>query len=408
MGLTKRQIEKARYRGARNARCVLWDDDPRGLGLRIFPSGRKAWCLSYRTTSGTKRLLTLSDYGTLTLDEARKRAKRELVKIDEAAADPVAEKVARRVEAATGSTEALFRAYVADRKPKRATELLQIAERHIFPRFGSRPWRELRRSEVRDWHRSIERPYAANRALQAFRAALYWRLWNEDDAPGDKQAKRDIRNPCAGIKLRPEKARQVRLELDELPRLEAAIDKATSDPYQHALFRFLLATGCRRGEALKLRWVDVTLIGPRRSVTFRETKTGADHAVPLSERAAALLANLPRISGNPYVFAGAGGNGHLVGIDKTWRRIRDLAGVPYLRIHDLRRSFGSWLGEAGFTSKQIGSVLGHRTDITSRVYMALGDQSKRAAVDAAAVLMENAAKPMKRRSPVVPMQRKRL
>lgn len=401
--LTAKRIKAARYEGVDNARCVLWDDDPRGLGLRIFPSNRKAWCLSYRTTAGTKRLLSLGDYGTLTLDQARKRARRELAKVDEASADPVAEKAARRVEAVTGSIEALFRSYVADKRPKRSKELLQLAERHIFPRFGSRPWREVRRSEVREWHRSIAAPYAANRALQAFRAAIYWRLWREDDAPGDKQTKRDTRNPCAGIELRPEKARQVRLELTELPRLEASIDRATADPYQRALFRFLLATGCRRGEALKLRWADVVLDGAGRSVKFRDTKAGDDHSVPLSAQAAALLSRLPRIYGNPHVFAGAGGHGHLVGIDKTWRRIRESAGLPHLRIHDLRRSFGSWLGEAGFTSKQIGTVLNHRSDITSRVYMSLGDQSKRAAVDAAAAMMENATR--KRRATVVRMRR---
>jgi len=413
--LTKRQIDAARYQGAENARCVLWDDDPRGLGLRIFPSGRKAWVLSYRTAAGTKRLLTLGDHGTRTLEQARKLAKRELVQVESEAADPVAEKVARRIEATTGSIEAMFRAYVDARRKDRRRPMkghamtLAIGERLIFPPLGARQWRELRRSEVRQWHASLaESPYAANRALQALRAAYYWRLAWEDDAPAAVPGRRsgsDARNPCWGIPLFPERPRQVRLELDELPRLEAAIDKSTSDPYQRALFRFLLATGCRRGEALKLRWADVTLDGTRRAVTFRETKTGDDHAVPLSERAAALLAGLPRIAGNPYCFAGAGGNGHLVGIDKTWGRVRKLAALPHLRIHDLRRTFGSWLGEAGFTSKQIGSVLGHRTDITSRVYMALGDQSKRAAVDAAAVLMENAGRAPKRRGTVVSMRR---
>lgn len=58
-----------------------------------------------------------------------------------------------------------------------------------------------------------------------------------------------------------------------------------------------------------------------------------------------------------------------------------------MRIHDLRRTFGSWLGDAGFTSKQIGTTLGHKSDITSRVYMALGDTSKRSAVDAVERLM---------------------
>jgi integrase len=197
----------------------------------------------------------------------------------------------------------------------------------------------------------------------------------------------DTRNPCAGIDMKPETRRQVRLELDELPRLEAAIDTETDDLYLRAFFRFVLATGCRRNEALTLRWADVTLPGDSAqrqsaSVTFRDTKAGGDHTVPLSAYAVRLLQALPQLEHNPYVFIGRVPGTHLQEASKAWQRIRTAAGLPHLRIHDLRRTFGSWLGDAGFTSKQIGAALGHKSDITSRVYMALGDQSKRAAVDA--------------------------
>jgi len=273
--------------------------------------------------------------------------------------------------------------------------MLAHAKRHIFPTFGTRGWREVTRSEVRAWHQGIKAPYAANRALQALRGAFYWRLWQEDDSPGDKPSERDTRNPCAGIELFPEKRRQVRLEVAELPTLEAAIDAETDDPYMRALFRFVLATGCRKSEALRLQRVDV-MAGKAPAVTFRNTKAGGDRKVPLSKYALALLEALPRIDGNPYVFVGRIAGGQLAYVNKAWGRIRKRAGLEHVRIHDLRRSFGSWLGDAGFTSKQLGEVLGHRTDITSRVYMALGDQSKRVAVDAMQTLITTAGKPQKK------------
>src|SRR5205823_9113524 len=89
--------------------------------------------------------------------------------------------------------------------------------------------------------------------------ADYWRLWQEDDSPGNRRRESDTRNPCAGIDLRPETRRQVRLELAQLPELERAIDAQTDDPYLRAYFRFVLATGCRRSEALRLKWADVAL-----------------------------------------------------------------------------------------------------------------------------------------------------
>jgi integrase len=387
--LTKRLIDAARYHGADNSRDVRWDDEPKGLGLRIYPSGRKAFIVSYRNANGVKRLPTLGDYGTWTLDRARKAARKLLVGVDDNI-DPLAERRKQRIEAKTGTVTALVKAYVeartqdAHRPMKRPEAVLWYAEKFIYPRFGTRPWRDVRRSEVRDWHASIAKPYNGNRALQAMRAAYYWRLWQEDDAPGNRRRESDTRNPCAGIELRPETRRQVRLELTELPKLERAIDAETDDPYLRAYFRFVLATGCRRGEALAIKWSDIE----DNVVTFRDTKGGGDHTVPLSAYAVQLLKGLPRLVNNPHVFVSRQHGKPLTEPSKTWQKIREAAGLNHLRIHDLRRTFGSWLGDAGFTSKQIGTALGHKSDITSRVYMALGDQSKRAAVDAVERLMK--------------------
>jgi integrase len=169
----------------------------------------------------------------------------------------------------------------------------------------------------------------------------------------------------------------------------------------------VLATGCRRSEAQRLKWVDVVL--PEKggkgaaSATFRDTKAGSDHTVPLSAYAVAQLEALPRFVGNPHVFASRQHGKALQEPSKAWQRIRKAAGLAHLRIHDLRRTFGSWLGDAGFTSKQIGTALGHKSDITSRVYMALGDQSKRAATDAVGKLLD----PKKRPAKVIRLPRRR-
>lgn len=394
MHLTKRQIDAAKYSGKGNRRCVLWDDDPRGLGLRVFPSGHKSFLLSYRI-AGRKRMMALGDYGVLTLDQARNRAKTELAALENQHVDPLTEKRRRELESRTGTVEAMVRAYIDQTKAKSAAEMLRQAEKDIIPRFGNRGWRDVRRSEVRAWHQGIAATYSANRALALLRASYYWRLLQEDDSPGDPSTRRSVRdtkNPCIGIELNREKPRQVRLEMDELPKLEAAIDAETSDVYLRVFFRFVLAVGCRKGEALKLKWADVH----DAQVVFRDTKNADDRAIPLSKYASQLLRSLPRVDGNPHVFVGRVRGSHLHYVAKAWLRIRKRAGLDHVRIHDLRRSFGSWLGESGFTSKQIGSVLGHKSDITSRVYMALGDESKRAAVDAMQTLMAGAGKPKKK------------
>jgi integrase len=384
--LTKRQIDAAVYRGTGNSRDVRWDDDPHGLGLRIYPGGgRKTFVLSYRA-NGTKRLMTLGDYGVLTLEQGRKAARRALQTVETEHADPLLEKRRAASEARTGTVQAMFDAYVEarisdPRRPMKAADYpRRLARLYITPRFGARRTDDIKRSEIREWHGSLANvPVQANRALQYLKAAFQWRLAQSDDRP-DKRA--DARNPCWGVVLYSERPRTVRLELAELPKLEAAIDTETNDPYLRAFLRFVLATGCRRSEALKLQWKDVKMHEATGAVVFRDTKGGGDRSVPLSAYATRLLRTLPRIKGNPHVFVGRSTGAHIVAPDKAWGRIRSKANLGHLRMHDLRRTFGSWLGEAGFTSKQIGSTLGHKTDITSRVYMALGESSKRATVDA--------------------------
>jgi len=88
--LTKPLIESATYTGRAGARCVLWDSEVTGLGLRVYPSGKKAFVLFFRA-KGQKRFMTLGAYGPLTLDAARKLAFRRLAEVIEGH-DPLAEK----------------------------------------------------------------------------------------------------------------------------------------------------------------------------------------------------------------------------------------------------------------------------------------------------------------------------
>ena len=94
--LTKRAIDSFRYDGGWDVR---WDDDIPGFGVRVYPSGKKAFVLSYRT-KGRKRLMVLGRYGAdLTLDQARERAQKHLVNVRDGT-DPLEE----RQKAAQGRT----------------------------------------------------------------------------------------------------------------------------------------------------------------------------------------------------------------------------------------------------------------------------------------------------------------
>ena len=139
-----------------------------------------------------------------------------------------------------------------------------------------------------------------------------------------------------------------------------------------AAIRLLMLTGCRCGEILDLRWDDVH--PEAGELRLRDSKTGP-RAVPLSPAAARVLAELPRVAGNPWVIVGRKAGGHLSQITYHWHRVRARAGLEDVRIHDLRHSFASRALALGESLAMIGRLLGHSKIQTTARYAHLARDS---------------------------------
>ncbi|MBU2580254.1 MAG: response regulator [Alphaproteobacteria bacterium] len=134
------------------------------------------------------------------------------------------------------------------------------------------------------------------------------------------------------------------------------------------LVRQALASGAR-GYVVKTAPVSGLIALP-------DSKTG-QKAVFLNEAAVELLRSLPRVPGNPYVLVGAREGGHIINLQKPWRRIRKLADIEDVRIHDLRHSFASIAAAQGASLQLIGRLLGHTNAQTTQRYAHLvADQVK--------------------------------
>ena len=105
--LTPELIRRARYEGSGRSQYILWDAGDRlsvpGLGLRIFPSGEKAFVLSYRV-AGRKHIMSLGSSRVLSVKQARSAAKKRLGVVEDGR-DPLAEK---RLQAARGKPLSVF------------------------------------------------------------------------------------------------------------------------------------------------------------------------------------------------------------------------------------------------------------------------------------------------------------
>jgi integrase len=107
----------------------------------------------------------------------------------------------------------------------------------------------------------------------------------------------------------------------------------------------------------------------------------------------ATLRSLPRVEGNPYVFVGQNGAGHLHDMKRAWDRIRVKAGIRDVRFHDLRRTVGSWLAGSGESLHLIGKVLNHSDVSTTAIYARLNLNPVRQALERNATKMLEAAAP---------------
>ncbi len=212
--------------------------------------------------------------------------------------------------------------------------------------------------------------YQANRTLgvlsKMFNMAEVWGL------------RTDGSNPCLHIKRLKEEKRERFLSAEEFRRLGAVLDEIleTGSESRSAVvaIRLLMLTGCRLSEIQKLRWEHVDLDAGE--LNLPDTKTGR-RAVPLAPSAVRLLAGLPR-DDNPWVIVGRKAGSYLTDLQHPWRRIREQAELPNVRIHDLRHSFASRALALGEGLPMIGKLLGHTQVQTTARYAHLARDTVKA------------------------------
>lgn len=166
MRLTNKTIKSFKYEGGWDVR---WDDTVPGFGLRIYPSGKKSFVLSYRS-DGRKRLIVLGRFGAdLTIEQARDRARNLRVEVREGA-DPFEE----RRRAGQGNTlgdliDAYLERHASQKRTGRADE--RRLKRNIPTSWRSRRASAIKRAEIAELHHKfgLRAPYEANRLLEVLR-----------------------------------------------------------------------------------------------------------------------------------------------------------------------------------------------------------------------------------------------
>ncbi len=181
------------------------------------------------------------------------------------------------------------------------------------------------------------------------------------------------KNPCAGVKKLNELSRLKTLSDDDINKLiGGATNKLTRD-----LITFLIYTGCRKGEALNLKWDDVDLKND--VIAVKGTKTKYDRYIPISKPLKELLKGIEKKDDCLYVFNINGAK--IANFRKSFMTACRNAGLKDLRIHDLRHVFASKMVMNGTSLYITGELLGHRTTQMTKRYSHLVPETLKKAVD---------------------------
>ncbi len=366
--LTKRIVDRLAVNGKDG---VFWDSELPGFGIRVYPTGRKVYVAQARAKGRSVRA-TVGRHGDIAPAEARREAAKLLARIK--AGLPPVEPETEPAPTVADLAERYEREYVAMHcKPNTIRHYGLMLKKHIVPGLGAHPVSQVARKDILAFQFGLSgMPTVANRCVdilvKMFNMAELWEM----RPPG--------RNPCRSVpryKVAPRKERF--LTSGELARLGRTLDiapaKRLASRHSAAAIRLLVLTGCRRNEIMGLAWDDLDFEAGE--MRFADSKTGA-RIVPMPPAAAAVLAALPRVAGNPWVFPGRKKGTHQTNINDAWDRIRRHADLDGVRLHDLRHSFASRALALGESLSMIGELLGHRKIDTTARYAHLARESVQA------------------------------
>lgn len=389
---TTTSLKALSYDPAGPRRQFHYAKDPRlpGFGVEVHPTGTISFFITYRLPGDIPKRFAIGKFGPLTLAEARELAHRAYVKVKEGI-DPAEERKRakrERIEAKAWPTVREFTPkYLenartrgnAPRKGRRARTPKKTVdqderwiERFVVPVIGHKRLTEVTESDVRRVLNRVPGEIQPNRVRMVM-SAMMEAARMLGDLPKNHP------NPVKEIVRNPEPARDRSLSDDELVRLFRALETLENE-HTRALLTLLILTGMRKGELRTATWDMVSL--ERAEIRLPVTKNGRPRVVALSTEAVSILRELPRTTGM-YVFPSRirpGEPQSVAAIGSAWERVRTLAQIPDVRIHDLRHVHATMLAEAGASQAKVARALGNTIEVSAR-YVNLADHAPRAEIE---------------------------
>jgi integrase len=355
--------------------------DGNGLYLQISRWRTKSWMLRYQL-AGCSREMGLGSFGVVSLKDARDKARAaRLLLID--GSDPIdaraAKKQAIRAESAKRMTfkEAAEKYIAANRagwrNAKHGDQWTATLTTYAYPIIGNLGVADIETGHITKiiepiWQQKTD---TASRLRGRIEKVLDWakaRHYRQGENPARWKGHLENLLPAKG------KVRKVRhqpaMPFSDVPAYMTMLRNLTSNSAR--ALEFTILTAARTSEAINARWDEIDLKGSIWTVPAERMKAGREHRVPLSARALAILEEVTREKGSPYVFPGGIAGRPL----STMAMLQVLRGAKGggLTVHGFRSSFRDWTGESTNFAREVAeAALGHVVGDKSEAAYRRGD-----------------------------------
>lgn len=370
----KQEIEKL-PQPAGGDYVVYHDELIKGLVLIVYKS-RKTFHV-YKLVAGKPVKPKLGNFPDMSVEQARKEALALLSDI--AKGQPVRSK---RVSKPTGlDLGKLFDRYIDEYARHHCTRWQETQKNfhRYFADWLSTPLNLITRADVQLHVNCLGRDrghHTANRAFDDIRAVYSW---------GIKYGYHKGDNPCTGVTKFKTRARERFIHPDEFEKFLDGLKAEKNIPFRDYVYLSLF-TGARQANVLAMRWDQIDFkLGIWR---IPITKNKESQTLPLTELAMQILKErYENRKSDVFVFPSDSAVGHIIEPKIAWRKFLARTGLEDLRMHDLRRTLGSYMAINNQSLQIIGKVLGHKSPTATQIYSRLSVDPLKQAMEAAQALM---------------------
>jgi len=350
-------------------RVVVHDSKTEGLILRVEPSGKRTFCW-LRKADGRVQFKKIGTFPDITPEQARGEAAKHNASLAKWSAGDfsddnpfVRQKTTTVSEVADLYIDKQIRLGNSTDPVRREREIRGMLDSHLAI-WKARRLRSIKRGEITSWHTEIGKKHGkvtANRSWELLRTIFNWAIKNGHWA-GDNPARimKDDRFK--------EYARDKYITEEQMPNfLKVLATEPNRDLRDFVIIS--LFTGARRGDVLNMRWDQIN--GNVWTVPNRK-KPEHPYVVRLEQEVLDQLED--RKNDSEWVFPSHSESGHLESVKRGWKEFLKRAKLTDIRVHDLRRTLGSWQANQGVSLEIIGKSLGHRDSRSTKRYAQLQNQ----------------------------------